>query len=165
MRSFYIWMLPAIWAAAAVVSFFHPGDEYGLFVTGTIAGSWICAFMQQIGHPRDVLWIIMVVGIAILGLLGFGMDKLRVSKRAWGLLFVSSFATILAFSLLQFPSLERAIGKNGSITAYAAWATNMGLYLSIVLALIIRATKAPVGETMGAEAIEPIAPGDVSSRP
>lgn len=159
MRSFYERVLPIVWAITAVVSFFHPGDEYALFFYSTIISSWVCAFLQQLDHPRDVVGIVMVVGIVILGVIGFVMDKLRVSKRLWGLLFVSSFAILLAYSLLQYPSLERAIGKNGSITAYVAWAVNIGLYLSIVLSLIVQGAVTAARKSKGQKSVEPSVQG------
>lgn len=98
--------------------------------------------MRDIGHLRDVLWIIILTGAAILAVLGFVMDRLRVSKRVWGALFGLSFAFLLLYSLSQYPSLKRAISKNGSITAYAAAACNIGLYLSIILSLIFKGIAA-----------------------
>lgn len=144
MRVFYILTLPIVWAIATVVSYFHPGDEYGMFVFSSIAGAWVCFTMRNIGHLRDVLWIIIVAGVAVLAVLGLLMDRLRVPKRVWGALFVLGFSLVLATSLLQFPSLDRAVSKNGSITAYIAAACNVGLYLSITLALIIRGFTAAV---------------------
>jgi len=140
MRLFYVIILPIIWAIAAITSYFHPGDEYALFVISTIAGSWVCYFMHNIGHLRDVLWIIMVTGVGSLALVGFLMDKLRVSGRVWGTLFGVCFVAVLLLSRLQYPTLDRAIAKNGSITAYVAAACNNGLYLSILMAFIIKGT-------------------------
>jgi len=160
MRLFYVTVLPVVWATAAIVSYFHPGDEYGLFVFSTIAGSWVCFVMHNIGHLRDVLWIIVVAGVAILAILGFVMDRLRVSKRVWGVLFGLSFVVVLVLSLRQYPSLDRAIRKNGSITAYVAGACNIGLYLSIVLAFIAKGIAAAVREVRQTETVRPSAPGD-----
>jgi len=143
MRLFFAMMLPAVWAIATVVSYFHPGDEYGLFVFSSIAGSWVCFIIRNISHLGDVLWGILVAGVAILGILGFAMDRFRVSRRVWGTLFALSFFLVLVISLLHYPSLDSAISKNGSITAYAAAACNIGLYVSIVLALIIRGLTVP----------------------
>ena len=160
MRLFYAMVLPVVWAVATVVSYFHPGDEYGLFVFSSIAGSWVCFIIRDIGHLRDVLWLIIVVGVAILAILGFVMDRLRVSKRVWGPLFVLSFALLLLFSLRQYPSLERAISKNGSITAYVAGACNMGLYLSIVLSLIAKGVTTMIRRTKPNRTVEPSVLGD-----
>jgi hypothetical protein len=134
--------LPVIWMAAAITSYFHPGDEYGLFVVSTIAGSWTCFLIRNIGHLRDVLWIILLTGGLVMAAFGFLLDRLRVSRRVWAGLFGLCFIGMLVWALSQYPSLERAIGKNGSLTAYAAGAINMGLYLSIVLALFVKGIKA-----------------------
>ena len=45
---------------------------------------------------------------------------------------------MLAFSILSYPSYERAIRKNGSLTAYIAGASNVGLYLSVALGFIVK---------------------------
>lgn len=138
----YSRVLPVVWAIATVVSYFHPGDEYGLFVFSSIAGSWVCFLVPNIGHLRDVLWLILVAGVVVLAILGFVMDRLRVLKRVWGSLFVLSFALVLVLSLHQYPTLEGAISKNGSFTAYVAGACNLGLYLSIVLSVIAKGVAA-----------------------
>ena len=155
MRIFYTIALPAIWATAAVTSYFHPGDEYALFAISAIAGSWVCFCMENIGHLRDVLWIIVATGIIILAILGFVMDRLRVSKRLWGALFGLCFIAILILSFCQYPSLDRAIRKNGSVTAYVAGACNLGLYLSIMLAFIIKGVAAAIRRIRSHKNVEP----------
>jgi len=142
MKLFFTIMLPVIWVGAAAVSYFYPGDEYGIFVFSTIAGSWVCFCMDSIGHIGDVLWIIFATGVSILAVLGFLMDRLRVSKRVWGALFVLFFAVVLVLNLSQYPSLDRAISKNDSLTAYLAGACNIGLYLSIVSVSIFKVIAA-----------------------
>ena len=71
----------------------------------------------------------------------------HISKRVWGTLFVLCFAVVLVLNLLQYPSLDRAIAKNGSITAYVAGACNIGLYLSILLASVVKGVATAVQKT------------------
>ena len=139
MRVFFGIVLPVIWATAALTSYFHPGDEYGIFVIGSLAGSWVCFLIPDVGHLRDLLWLILLIGAAILGVLGFLMDRLRMSRRLWGVMFGLCFLSILVLGLMQHPSLDQAIRKNGSITAYAAGACNIGLYFSVILAFVVKA--------------------------
>lgn len=134
MRVFFGIVLPAIWINAALTSYFHPGDDYGIFAVSSLAGSWVCFFIPDVGHLRDVLWLILLIGATVLGVLGFLMDGLRMSRRLWGVMFGFCFLAILVLGLMQYPSLDRAIRKNGLITAYAAGACNIGLYFSVVLA-------------------------------
>lgn len=148
MRPFYRAVLPIVWATAAVTSYFHPGDEYGLFVGSTIAGSWVCFVLPEISHLSKVLWIILTTGVVVLAIVGIVMDRLHVSKRVWLTLFGLCFAGVLLLTLHQYPSLDRAIGKNGSLTAYVAGACNVGLYLSIVSAFIINAVAATMHRIM-----------------
>jgi glucan phosphoethanolaminetransferase (alkaline phosphatase superfamily) len=139
MRIFFGIVLPVIWVAAALTSYFHPGDEYGIFLVSSVAGSWVCFLIPDVGRLRDVLWLILLIGAAVLGFLGFLMDRLRLSRRMWGVMFGLCFLVIFVLGLMQFPSLDRAIRKNGSITAYVAGAWNIGLYFSVILSFVGRA--------------------------
>jgi glucan phosphoethanolaminetransferase (alkaline phosphatase superfamily) len=155
LRLFYLIALPSIWAVAAITSYFHPGDEYGLLLVSSIAGAWVCFGMENVGHVRDVLWIIVLTGVAVLAALGFVMDRLRISKRIWGTLFGLCFVIVLVLSILQYPSLDRAIRKNGSITAYIAASCNVGLYLSIVLASIGKGVVVAARRIISRRNVEP----------
>jgi hypothetical protein len=130
---FFAFLLPALWVGGAIVSYLHPGDEYWMFVVSSIAGTWICFLIPDIGHLRDVLIYILIAGGAILGAVGYLMDRLGVRRLVWIGLFVACSVGLFLDALAEYPSLERAIGKNGSITAYAAFAFNLAIYLSTLL--------------------------------
>jgi hypothetical protein len=66
---------------------------------------------------------------------GFLLDRLPVSRRWWAALYIVASVAVLAGGLLSFPSLERAIAKNGSISAYAFCAANLGMYVSVLTCL------------------------------
>jgi hypothetical protein len=157
MRVFFVVALPVVWATAALTSYFHPGDEYAIFVVSSLAGSWVCFLMPNVGHFRDVLWLILLTGAAVLGVLGFLMDRLRMSLRLWGVIFGLCFLAILVLGLMQYPSLDRAIRKNGSITAYAAGACNIGLYFSVILVFIMKAIAASTRRIRSRNTVEPSA--------
>jgi len=44
--SFYVWFIPLLWCGFTIVSYFHPGDEYGLFAFGSMAGAWLFFFCR-----------------------------------------------------------------------------------------------------------------------
>jgi hypothetical protein len=66
---------------------------------------------------------------------GFLLDRLPVSRCLWAAVYLVASAGFFAWGLLSFPSLERAIAKNGSIAAYAFCAANLGLYVSLLTCL------------------------------
>ena len=115
----------------------------------------MCFGMENVGHVRNVLWIILLTGVSVLAALGFVMDRLRISKRIWGTLFGLCFVIVLVLSILQYPSLDRAIRKNGSITAYIAASCNVGLYLSIVLAFIGKGVVVAARRIISRRNVEP----------
>jgi hypothetical protein len=138
MRHFFIILIPLLWLAAALVSFFHPGDEYGLFALTTITGVWICMLTRNAGSVHDVLIYILATGCVVMVGLGFLMDLARIRRRTWGVLFIATVSLALVVGILSYPSYERAIAKNGSLTAYIAWASNMGLYLSLLFCFVTK---------------------------
>ena len=50
---------------------------------------------------------------------GFLLDRLPVSRRLWAAVYIVASVALFAWGLSSFPSLEKAIAKNGSISAYA----------------------------------------------
>ena len=135
MKHFYVLFIPAVWLAAAVTSFYHPGDEYAMFFVSSMAGSWRFFLMSSSsGHPSDMLLSILLIGGVTLAVVGSVMDRAKISKRIWIMLFAGCFAALLTSSILGHPSYHRAIQKNGSLTAYVSAACNIGIYLSIALA-------------------------------
>jgi len=152
MKHFYVMFIPAVWLIAAVTSFYHPGDEYAMFFVSSMAGSWRFFLMSSSsGHPSDMLFSILVIGGVTLAVVGFVMDRAKIAKRIWIMLFAGCFAALVASSILGHPSYHRAIQKNGSLTAYVSAAFNIGIYFSIVLAFagkgigrVIRRGRSPV---------------------
>jgi hypothetical protein len=51
--------------------------------------------------------------------------------------FVLATVVLVWFGLSEYPTYARAMAKNGSLTAYIAAATNMGLYLSVIVSAAV----------------------------
>lgn len=127
--------LPAIWLIAALVSWDHPGDEYGLFFASCLPVAWL-ALLLEFGHIREVLPILLSAGLAMMALVGWLMDGLRVRRSLWLPLLVLGAIALVLFGLSEYPSYQRAIARNGSLTAYISAATNLSLYLASTLAIV-----------------------------
>jgi hypothetical protein len=129
---FYRIALPAIWLVAALFSWTHPGDEYGLFIVSCWPASVLVALFANPTQFRGVLPL-LAVGVVTMSLAGWLMDTLRVWRSLWLPLFVFGAMALVWYGLSQYPSYARAMAKNGSLTTYVSAATNMSLYLSVVL--------------------------------
>ena len=76
------------------------------------------------------------VGIVML-IMGFILAKLRVKMKLWFVLYITLAAVILAITINSYPSIEKAMSKNGSWWAYIFGSLNLGLYASVILSVII----------------------------
>jgi hypothetical protein len=133
-RRFFAWLLPLLWAPTSLVSYYHPGDEYGLYFISSLLGSWF-VMIQDTGDIHD-LWIplsIAATGAAVCSVLGLMLDLLRVTRA--GLL--TCWAALAAFmvwsSFAEFPNVKEALGKNGSWTAYITAAMNTSLTINALV--------------------------------
>lgn len=134
-RHLLVWLVPILWSASAFGSWHHPGDEYGMFIVSVLPAAWI-AFFLQIGRLSDVYLPLIAAGIPPMAALGFALDRLPISRRLWAAVYIAGGLGWFAWGLLQFPSLEAATAKNGSISSYAYCAANLGLYVSLLLFLV-----------------------------
>lgn len=136
MHPFYVWLVPLLWAVLSLFSFNWPGDEYAFWAVASLPGVWWNAFMNT-GDIRQ--WWIPVLtaglGAAVLVPFGWLMDRLRVSRRTWAVLFGVIFVVLLANALLSHPSLQRAWAKNGPLPAYLFGAAGIAAYVSVIAAL------------------------------
>ncbi len=133
-RWFYRLTLPAVWLSATLVSWHHPGDEYGLFLVSCLPAMWIVPF-ANVTHFLGALPI-LVAGSATMSLVGCWMDRLHVGRTVWIALLVCGAVAFVLCALGEYPSYPRAIAKNGSLIAYMAAATNLGLYLSVIVTTV-----------------------------
>lgn len=135
-RHFFIWFIPLIWLIVAGIARYHPGDEYGLFLAGSIAGFWIEFLFREFGNIDFIMTRVMIAGALTICVAGAILDLLRVPVRAWFAIWIPLAALIFWITLAEYPSLARAISKNGSITAYVCVSLNMALYVSVILLAI-----------------------------
>jgi hypothetical protein len=135
-RIFFVVVVPICWLAATVVSWNHPGDEYILYAVGLLPTVWILPFLEYT-HLRDVLIHALVSGTVTMALIGWIMDLLRLWRLAWWVTYVLAAAGLTFWALSEYPSYERAMSKNGSLTAYIASACNVSLFGNCVVFLVI----------------------------
>ncbi len=136
---FFVWLLPLLWMVTSVLSFQWPGDEYGLWSFGSLAGLWIVYLIGNIGNTARIAIFVIIAGSVSMVPLGLLLDMLRVRRRLWLLLYLLFAAGICVTALASFPSLSKAISKNGSITAYVLFSLNMGMYAAIIVMVLISA--------------------------
>lgn len=131
------WFIPALWLANSYISSNHPGDEYGLFFIGAFAGTWWLIVFGDDGSMGSIMIRVQVIGTVVMALLAILLVLLRASRRLWGVLLLMVATAVCATSLLSYPSLQRAVSKNGSITAYVCFSINFGMYIATIVTLII----------------------------
>lgn len=136
-RLFYIWFIPLVWAMTSYLQYFHPGDEYGMYVISSLPGIWIGIIVSSfdIGDPIMGGGLVALVGALVMTTFGFLMDSVKVQKIFWAFAFSGAAVAVFIMSIMSYPSLDRAIAKNGSIRAYVFMSINVGIYFSIVLSL------------------------------
>ena len=127
-RVFFRVALPAVWLAAALVSWRHPGDEYLMFtLVNGLPGAWLPLLLGPVGPPQ-ALPLLLAAGGATVALAGWGMDRLRVWRGAWAVLFAAGVVGWTLAALSGYESYAGAVAKNGSLAAYVSAATNLSLY-------------------------------------
>ena len=134
MRRFTV-LLPCLWAPLCLLGYAHPGDEYGLWFAGSIAGVWPL-LLFEISSPASAVPLLLAGGIGTTALAGWGLDHLRVAPRVWWILAVLLAAAVVEMSLSAFPDLEQAWQKNGSLTAYLVVGAQVGTTLATALLLV-----------------------------
>lgn len=137
-KHWLVWLVPTLWSACALGSWYHPGDEYGLFIASTLAAIWI-VFILEPGHLSNVYLLLIAAGAMMMSLLGFILDRLRVPRRPWVLIYILTSVGWFGWMLWQFPTIDEAVAKNGSVLAYAFCGANLGLCVSVLLFLGIGA--------------------------
>lgn len=138
---FYVWVLPLVWGVCSYVHHNYPGDENAMWLLSSAAGLWLAPVAFVGGASKDVIAIaIALAGSLVMGAAGFGMDYLRVRKLFWAILFLACTPAIMGAAIMSYPSIERAIGKNGSWWAYILFSVNIGIYVSVVLSAFVTLT-------------------------
>ncbi|UCG57011.1 MAG: hypothetical protein JSU70_19365 [Phycisphaerales bacterium] len=136
---FFLWLLPLFWGVCSYVHHSYPGDENAMWLLSSAAGLWIApfAFLGSASKAAIALFIAFA-GAVVMSAIGFVMDRFHISRALWITLFLMSALAIFGAAILSYPSIERAISKNGSWWAYILFSINIGVYVSIILSVILR---------------------------
>jgi hypothetical protein len=104
-----------------------------MYFISSVAGSWIVFILRPEIHNPLLPVAVAAAGALVLALAGGLLAWLRVRKALWIGLFGASAAVLLFLMLRSYPSLERALAKNGSWWAYVCSAVELGIYAATVL--------------------------------
>jgi len=137
-RWFFMLLVPLAWGGCSLVHFRFPGDEYAMYFISSVAGAWLCYFVR-IGdiHQWWIPWSIAATGVVVMAGVGWVLVRLAVQRWLWLALFVASALVLLALMVGEYPSLERALSKNGSWWAYGCSAALMGSYVASGVSLLL----------------------------
>lgn len=134
---FILLVVPVLWGTGSLIHFQFPGDEYALWVFGSMAGSWVSFLLPNVGDIHQ--WWIRIsvagVGAVVMAMLGWILCWLKVRKRIWTGLWALGAVAWWGFMMSRFTGLEQALAKNGSWWAYLFFAAMMAVYSATLLAL------------------------------
>jgi len=135
-RRFFVWLLPVLWGACSLIHYRFPGDEYGMYGISSIVGLWTI-FIIKVGDSNNPMFPISIAlaGAIVMTGVGWFMDWMRIWKKLWVITFAICAIGVFAISILSFPSIERALQKNGSLWAYILFSINIGVYLSVIFSM------------------------------
>jgi hypothetical protein len=137
---FYVWLLPVLCGTCSYVHHSYPGDENALWLLGSAPGLWVAPLVFLGGTAKAMIPLYIALALAAVMLaIGWAMDRFRVGRTLWAVTFPVCAALVLAWSVLSFPSIERALARNGSWWAYILLAVNVGVYLSIIVSALLTA--------------------------
>jgi hypothetical protein len=129
-RWFFLFALPAGWAALSLLHFHFPGDEYSLWAVSSIAGTWITFLLPNVGdiHQPWIRFNVAATGALVMAGAGWLLYRSGARKWLWTTVWLLAALIILVITLQSYPSLDQAIRKNGSWTAYILSALLLGTY-------------------------------------
>jgi len=136
--AFFVWVLPILWGACSLAQSKFPGDENGFYVLSWIPAAWIAPFILLGRGSKEAIPVFVVLaGTPVMVGIGWVMDCLRIRKVLWAGLDLAGGLAVLFLTLSSYPSIERAVSTNGSLWAYVLLASNLGLYASVGLSVIL----------------------------
>jgi len=138
-KHLFVWLVPVLWMGGVALGFKHPGDEYGLWVISSLPGMWIAWVVGNVGDIGAFLPKVLIAGGLVMGACGWLMDRLRVPVLAWGIGVGLGTLGLALQVLAYYPSWEKAMAKNGSLTAYVCFGWNVSIVLASVMGLAITA--------------------------
>jgi hypothetical protein len=129
-RWFFLFALPAGWAALSLLHFHFPGDEYGLWAVSSMAGTWITFLLPSVGdiHQPWIRFSVAATGALVMAGAGWLLYRLGARRWLWTTVWLLAALIILVITLQSYPSLNQAMRKNGSWTAYILSALLLGTY-------------------------------------
>jgi hypothetical protein len=137
-RPFYVFVLPLLWGSIDIVNFFYPGDEYGGWAVSSLPGLW-GAYFSFGNSPSAAVPPVIIAGVIVTAAFGWWMDWLGVPWSAGYGVWIVAAGLLFWWSVSDYPTWDRAIGKNGSIQAYILPSFNVGLVLSSIVCAFLTA--------------------------
>ena len=141
---FFMIGVPLAWAAASLVLFRHPGDEYFRYVLGSAGGVWILFVLPDVSKHSPWLPIsVALAGFATMAALGWLELRLGVKRRGWLLVWTATVALTVAAPLLYYRDLASQFARSGALASHGCTAALLACYaatgLSIVFVPLARA--------------------------
>ncbi len=128
-RRWFRILLPVLWLLSAMVSEQHPGDEYGLWGVACLPAVWLVLVMPR-ANPIKLLPLVYAAGMLSTGLIGWALDRLQVRRLVWMAMWSTGVIALVWAAMYQYESYQRAIARNGSLTAYDSAASSLSLVLT-----------------------------------
>jgi hypothetical protein len=117
----YVGAFPVAWFVAARYSIHHPGDEYGMAVVGLLPlCGWAARWVPKSGRPIDAISMLALTGLVPAAMYGWAMDRARAKWWIFLSLATIGIVGLTVWALSGYPSYQRAMAKNGSLTAYVS---------------------------------------------
>jgi hypothetical protein len=138
-RWLYVWLLPLLWLPIAWCNYYHCGDEYGGFMIGSIAGFWIVPFLSM-NSPAAISSCVIIAGLVTVATAGGLLDRLTLRWSIWFVLWLATTMFIFAKWFGSYPSIERALAKNGSYETYVFTSVNFGLTAATIIGIFLALT-------------------------
>ena len=112
----FVWLVPLLWSVCSLVSFEFPGDEYGIYALSSMAGTWMVILFKIQGDIHDFVFrgTITATGAVVMLLAGLILHKLRVKIKLWLVIYILAAVVFFVTALCNYPSIEKALSKNGS---------------------------------------------------
>ena len=145
-KPFFVFCLPLAWCVTCIVGFQFPGDEYGWWALGSMAGAWL-ALLHNFGDIHQALAPVAVAGVAVMAAVGRGMDALGAPIRDWTIAWIVVWI-LLATGGVAFDSLD--LVRRLSVPAYLINGVNVALYVSVLIAISLALLRRrPAGSAIG----------------
>ena len=132
---FYVWVIPLLWCGFTIVSSFHTGDEHGLFILGSIAGTWPFMLLPLFDPLEEGLVFVLVAGSVTLAGPGLLLDLLRVRMRVWFVLFGVLAVLFFVLQYIDYGSFQRMRYLHRYIGGVVVVMCNLSIYVTTILCI------------------------------